>query len=517
MSSLFEVLAKLDAEEQERREGNRAIVAAQTRAKERFAKFVGQAKNKEDLDARLALIDSNLRDLISDVVNEYGGDPDRVYLATTAVLGGGHASDCDCGFCQNKGKGFDSKDEDKEDKESSTHIACACGCNEEDCNCDANNACGHDGCKFVKSKESKLAMYHVAEVETTERLSSPQHGQYSQFTMQEVKQIAEAVNRVIQNPEDYPDGFEDPDYGDLDMSIAEKLSSDEVDALQYLVAEGRLVSTKEVSKALLTYGRIVYPYPGPYDPNRSSSIRRADVETTERLSSPQHGQYSQFTIQEVKQIAEAINRVIQNPEDYPDGFEYPDYGDLDMPIAEKLSSDEVDALQYLAQEFALEGRLVSTKEVSKALLTYGRIVYPYPGPYDPNRSSSIRRADVETGDSYQSETVSLPTADESGLGSEGSPKIDKGKSGDHTGWSLDPIDVKSERHRLEKQDVATKADYNNPDFDPSSPVRERQDATKATDPQNSGPTKSWTGTEGQAEPVTSKLRKWTVVNPNTGA
>ena len=115
-------------------------------------------------------------------------------------------------------------------------------------------------------------------------------------------------------------------------------------------------------------------------------------------------------------------------------------------------------------------------------------------------------AGPELGDSYQSETVDLPTADNTGLGSEGSPEIDKGNSGDETGWSTSPIDAKSVRNKLVNQNVADPADYNAADFDPDSKVRTRVNPDTAMQSEhNVAPnTKTWTGTEGQATPVTSK-------------
>lgn len=278
--SVFEVLATTDAEEQERREGARAIIAAQTRAKARFEKFVSRAGSQDDLDARIGLIEGNLRDLVADAVGEYGGDSDRVYLATTAVLGGGHASDCGCGFCANKGSFGQEEEDEGDEKEASVKTACGCAA------CAAGD---HDNCE--EKKEAKLARYHVAE--------------------------------------------------------------------------------------------------------------------------------------------------------------------------------------------------------------------------------------VETGDHYQSETLDLgSTTGDEPWSDKGSPEIDKGKSGDHTGWDLEPIDVGSVRNKLEKQDITDGADYSDPDFlrDTSSPIHDDADVTKATEPQNSdSQSGTWTGTEGQADPVTSenpvtsKLRNWTVV------
>lgn len=117
-------------------------------------------------------------------------------------------------------------------------------------------------------------------------------------------------------------------------------------------------------------------------------------------------------------------------------------------------------------------------------------------------------ADVETGDTYAQERVDVAT------GPDASPKIDKGKSGDETGWNLKPIEVPSERHPSEQQSPTDRADYNSEDFDPSSPVRDRVDADTPMQPEHNvaDKTETWTGTEGQASPVTSAvLSKWTVL------
>jgi len=305
-TSLFDVLASTEDAELERRSAARAIIAAQERTKARFANFV--ANSNGDLNARLALIDDEVRGIAAEAASEYDASDniERIYLAATAVLGAGHASDCSCGFCANKGKlpgaekaedkddgksdesedyepgkAFKTveKDEDEDDKkESAVKTACACGCSDENCKCSAENPCGMEGCGS-KKKEA---------------------------------------------------------------------------------------------------------------------------------------------------------------------------------------------------------------------------------------SWTVVAAQPETGDSYQSESVSLPTADASGLGGP-SPEIDKGKSGDVAGWSLEDIDVGSKKHRLEKQDATERADYNDPDFlrDLDSPVHEDADVTKAASPPDTDGTKTWTGTEGLASPVTS--RRWTVV------
>lgn len=118
----------------------------------------------------------------------------------------------------------------------------------------------------------------------------------------------------------------------------------------------------------------------------------------------------------------------------------------------------------------------------------------------------VAAEDDRSGDSYQHERVDLPTADASGLGDTGAVPTDKSKSGDQTGWNLEPIDVDSQRHPLEHQDAPDRAEYNSTDFDPSSPTRERVDADTAMQPEfTSAPnTETWSDAGTQASPVTSK-------------
>ena len=281
MTGLFEVLASTDDN------GPRAVIAAQTRAKSIFERFVAGDESK------LAYIADDLKKMAAEVADEYGyDDPEKLYLAATIALGGGHASDCTCGFCENKGKGFGDKEEDADEgmeKEASTKTACDCPAHDGgDCTCD-----GDCGCSECSGGDSK----------------------------------------------------------------------------------------KEAS---------VRPY-----------------------------SYQAFNWEKVA-------------------------------------------------------------------------------------------AEADYTDSYQGERESLPTSDGTGLGDTGAVPTDRSKSGDQTGWNLEPIDVDSQKHQLEHQDAPQRAEYNNEDFDPSNPVRERVDADKAMQPEftKAPNTETWSGDKGdslgQQAPVTSK-------------
>lgn len=123
-------------------------------------------------------------------------------------------------------------------------------------------------------------------------------------------------------------------------------------------------------------------------------------------------------------------------------------------------------------------------------------------------------------DSYQHERQKLPVSDGDGLNLEqGAVKTDLDKAGDVANNSLPRIDVHSEKHPKTVQDITDRADYNNSDFDPSSPTRERVDAPKPMQPEFTfGPdTQTWSGDAGdslgQQAPVTSQtLSKYQLVD-----
>ncbi len=121
-------------------------------------------------------------------------------------------------------------------------------------------------------------------------------------------------------------------------------------------------------------------------------------------------------------------------------------------------------------------------------------------PLHDDKSSKVS---VETGDTYTQETVSLPKADNSGVGSEGSPKIDKGKVPE---GGLKAIDVPSKQHPVETQDLGSDTPDYWKDLPGVSETGKSIDADKPLQPEhNTAPnTDTWSGTEGLASPVTSK-------------
>ena len=263
-TSLFDVLASTEDAELERRSAARAIIAAQERTKARFANFV--ANSNGDLDARLALIDDEVREIAAEAASEYDASDniERIYLAATAVLGAGHASDCSCGFCANKGKlpgaekdedkddgksdeSEDDKDEKKDDDdgddkkpwESSVKTACACGCSDENCKCSAENPCGMEGCGSKKKVSWTVV---AAQPETgdnyqSESVSLPaadasglggpspkidkgKSGDVAGWSLKDID-VGSKKHRLVQQDATEPADYNDPDFlRDLDSRDA---------------------------------------------------------------------------------------------------------------------------------------------------------------------------------------------------------------------------------------------------------------------------------------------------------
>lgn len=142
MSGLFEHMANFD--DTERTTRRQAAAVAQKRVSDRFDHFIARAgDDKVERQARLDLIADDIRQIVADVAEEYGADTEKLQEAIDEHLEGdgvtdvdgeleeapsavgskaaaGHASDCTCGFCQNKGNlpGSDKKDDDKSDDDS---------------------------------------------------------------------------------------------------------------------------------------------------------------------------------------------------------------------------------------------------------------------------------------------------------------------------------------------------------------------------------------------------------------
>jgi len=121
-TSVFDALEGEDRDEQERREGARAIAAARERIRGRFGRFLENGRgDARSWNSRVAFVEDEVNGIIAAATEEYGGDAETVSAAAslpTFEAGGGHASDCTCAFCKNKGKLPGSKSDEKDDGKS---------------------------------------------------------------------------------------------------------------------------------------------------------------------------------------------------------------------------------------------------------------------------------------------------------------------------------------------------------------------------------------------------------------
>lgn len=118
-------------------------------------------------------------------------------------------------------------------------------------------------------------------------------------------------------------------------------------------------------------------------------------------------------------------------------------------------------------------------------------------------------------DTFWQDQIDLHSTDsKDGVSEVGSPKIDKGPSGDNDGWTIPKIDVPSELHPTEEQNILKPTEFDAELPGPSN-TGTRIDADTPLQPEftTADGTDTWSGTEGQASPVTSAvLSKWQPVD-----
>lgn len=393
--SIFEVLASEDAATQERLSGTRAVIAAQTRAKDAFGTFVANAQDETERNARIALVATDLDAILADVANEYGYENvESLRNAATVALGGGHPADCTCGFCENKGS-FGKDEDEKEDEKDDD---------------------GVDPEAELKAK--------------TARTSSISPREVSDLDWDGIVKTADGFSHCDCDCE----GCNEGNHCESEKCIETKHSGNGGNPASAGSSE-KNSSTQKLAMA----------------------VSKRDFEAIAAILQ-QNGADPNLA----QQIADYF--ATQNPNFDNDRFM--DASGLGQQLPAQVASVLTDAIRVAAD------------------------------------ASDIAE------DSYAQERVDLPSSKD-GLGGP-SPKIDKSNSGDNLGWDLKPIDVPSDRHPTEKQQIHDTPDYK-ADLEGASGTGERVDADAAIQPEfNTGDrTDTWTGTEGQASPVTSSvLAKW---------
>lgn len=154
---------------------------------------------------------------------------------------------------------------------------------------------------------------------------------------------------------------------------------------------------------------------------------------------------------------------------------------------------------------------INPQQVQQGLQQYNQNLGPGHNPLPPMQGN------LHQGEAL--ETVELPNKERdtfaTGLGDKASPKIDKSKSGDETGWDLEPIDTQmgGSPHPSVEQDVGTPAKYDKKDFlDQTDAVAKQEtlptadDSGQSTDRNIKQPaTDTWSGMDGQTDPITSAV------------
>jgi hypothetical protein len=115
MSGIFEELEMFD--EGDKVVTRQAIAAATKRLNDNFGGFLRQASNKKEFESRLALVDTDINNMVADVVTEYGGDAEKIASAVketvkTAFTPTTPAADEPCSNCG--GHGYEHCSDDPE-------------------------------------------------------------------------------------------------------------------------------------------------------------------------------------------------------------------------------------------------------------------------------------------------------------------------------------------------------------------------------------------------------------------
>jgi hypothetical protein len=105
MSGIFEELEMFD--EGDKVATRQAIAVANKRFNDKFAGFLRQASSKKEFASRLALVDTDINNMVADVANEYGGDAAKIAAAIKASMiytatcdcDGNCKGECSCGGC----------------------------------------------------------------------------------------------------------------------------------------------------------------------------------------------------------------------------------------------------------------------------------------------------------------------------------------------------------------------------------------------------------------------------------
>lgn len=104
MSGIFEELEMFD--ESDKVATRQAIAAATRRFNDNFGGFLRQASSKKEFESRLALVNTDIDNMVADIVTEYGGDAEKIANAireTVATIHVTNLEDPKCDHCKGEG------------------------------------------------------------------------------------------------------------------------------------------------------------------------------------------------------------------------------------------------------------------------------------------------------------------------------------------------------------------------------------------------------------------------------
>lgn len=475
MSGLFEHIEMFD--ESDKVATRQAIAVANKRFNDKFASFLRQASTKKEFESRLALVNTDINNMVTDVVNEYGGDAEKIAAAIKDAAAMTHIATCDCdGKCEGM---------------------CKCGgC--DDCKCDSKKTagemtpaaepcenCGDEGCEHCTgdpeaTKTAKEDRPEHLKAQDEVQLAD-EHSQVSPWLKKQIQDEDQEDGGNLRNKEANADERIEVTPGDehyqryesLNPAAAPSINSqpfanptplakqpgytaggDNIDAAleqaPSAVGKGKEAGAHKVEekddKFYVTEkgeGEVA----GPFDSSEDAHARANELNDLENLETEKT---HTATMAKALALKAAKDGWVNEGDTVIDDGEEKKVEDIEQAGSEKVV--ELD-----------DGSTEDIDDVKEAKIA----------------------ADVETGDKTE-ERESLPKGDEDALDGP-SPKMDKKKwvpNATNPDGNLEPIKTEGENspHPTRQMDIKQKPDYQNDDpWEHDNNVWEREQLPSADD------------------------------------
>lgn len=423
MSGIFEHLSAFDEEAQVAT--RQAIAVANKRFNDTFAGFLRQASTKKEFESRLALVDTDINNMVADVANEYGGDAEKIAAAIKASMT--YTATCDCdGNCKGE---------------------CSCGgC--DSCKCASKKTanvlcdnCGDEGCEHCTGDPE--ASKTSAE-KRPERLKAQDEIQLAD----EHSQVSPWLKKQIQD-EDQEDG------GNLRNKEATIDSQPIVNSVPLAKAPGYTAGGESIEQTL---------------ENAPSAVGTGVLSSAHKVEKKD----DKFYVTE-KGEGEVAGPFDSQEDAYARANELNDLENLETEETHKEGSitpamAKALELKHAKDNWVNEGDTVAedgeTKKVEDIEQEGGEKVVKLDDGSTEDIDNVKVAAKPETGDKTE-ERESLPKGNEDALGGP-SPKIDKKKwvpNATNPDGNLEPIDTEGNNSPVptRQMDIKQKPDYQNDD------------------------------------------------------